>query len=418
MNTDPSPHLPSTNIIADYRLYNKDNECPEIYHIWSILSVLASVIGKRTRILLTAEKNAESYIEISLNLYCCLVGPQGDNKSTAMRIAKQMLHRVCPNLPMSSSVMSREQIIKFLAADEQLRSYETLDKGIEEVRPFTMFVNEFNNFISFNPVGMIQFLTDIYDEKVFDSSTIARGVENIVNPCVNILACVVPDWLRHELKSSVISGGFCRRMIFVYHDGARTKIPFPTIDEVSKAARERVFLRLHALSKAKLKQFEWSPCARDWYVKWYMQDRSSDDPIMSGYLRSRHIMMLKIAGLISLSIDDSCILTAENLQVADAMLNTIEPNMKKLSQGIGASKMAFPMTRVVEFVDANGGAVPEKKLTLFMGRDIEPQQIEQVLAHLVSTDQLVKCQATVGEVTRMMYATREGYEKLKKKETK
>jgi hypothetical protein len=404
------------NIIADYLLYNKGNECPEKYHVWGILSVIASVVGKRTKLLLSAEHDAESYIEVSPNLYCCLVGPQGDGKTTAMRIAKQTLSAVAPQLPMASSVMSREQIVKFLSAEEQLRSYKTHDGIIEEVRPFSMFINEFNNFISFNPVGMVQFLTDIYDEKVFDSSTIARGVESIVNPCVNVLACVVPEWLRSELKSSVISGGFCRRMIFVYNTAERPLIPFPTIDQESKDARGRVLVRLHDLYKAELRPFRWGPGAREFYAKWYMQPRKSDDPIMSGYLRSKHIQLLKVAMLVSLSQSNDCVLMPADIEVALAMLDTIETNMSQLSQGIGASKLAFPMTRIVEFIEAGGGAVPEKKLLLFMGRDIEPRQVEEVLKHLITTDQIVKGEWTQNGVSRMMYFTKAKYVELETKQ--
>jgi hypothetical protein len=404
------------SLIADYILYNKGNECPEQFHIWSCLVAIATVVGRKTSLQLSGTDGADSYIEIGTNLYVCLVGKQGLKKSSAMRIAKHIIKEVNPRLPMSSSVMSREQIVKFLAGDEQMRAFET-DKGVlEEYRPFAMFINEFNNFISFNPVGMIQFLTDIYDEKVFDSSTIARGVESIVNPCVNIIACVVPDWLRQELKSSVISGGFCRRMIFVHVTDPTVRIPFPTISPESMAAKERVVKRLLELHTAKLpKHFTWTPEARKFYAEWYMHPKTSDDPIMSGFLETKGIQVLKVAMLISLSESNDCVLRAEHIQLSLAMFETIEGNMEKLSSGVGTSKLAYPTSKLIEDIEHLGGWIDEKKARLIMRRALEPREIDAVIAELKRTGEIIEADFTPpGGVTRRILCTPAQFEKFQK----
>ncbi len=403
------------SLIQDYIIYNKGNACPQQFHIWSCLAVISSVVGRKTHIKLTDASSVGSYFDINPNLFVCLVGKQGSKKSTAMRIAKGMVKEVCPRLPVSSSVMSREQIVKFMAAEEQMRSFKTAEGIVEEFRPLCMFINEFNNFISFNPVGMIQFLTDIYDEKVFDSSTICRGVESIINPCVNIIACLVPEWLRQELKTSVISGGFCRRMIFVYVPGPYQRIPFPSVDQESMDAKQRVLARLHDLAKAELSEFKWDPEARRFYGEWYLTIETSDDPIMSGFLETIEIQAIKVAMLVSLAESNECVLRKHHLEVAVAMFKVIQGDMGNLSSGVGSSKLAYSTQMLMETVEARG-YIEVKRLHMIMHRSLEPRDREAVVKHLKETDQLVEADFTPpGGVTRRVYMTPEGLKNLQAK---
>src|SRR6266536_886512 len=218
------PSAPS--FMQNYLAYNVNNECHRNYHLWTALLLLASATQKRVYV-------PYGYLNIYPNLYVCLVGRQGFRKSTAKDIGRDLLTSAFPDLPLAPSVQSREDIIKFMSSDECLFSYTDETGAVKELRPFVMFVNELKNFLSINPAASIEFLTDIYDRDVFDSSTIKRGLEKITNPCVNILACETPSWITEKLKAQVISGGFSRRMIFVYETTRGPKISFPRLPDNS-----------------------------------------------------------------------------------------------------------------------------------------------------------------------------------------
>lgn len=366
---------------------------------------------------LSTGDSTASYFEIPLNLYTCLVGEQGDGKTTAMRIAKGVMKRVYPTLPMSANVMSREDIVRLMASEAYERSVKYKSGTLEEVRPFAMFINELDNFISFNRIGMIQFLTDIYDEKVFDSSTIARGVEAIINPHVTINACVVPDLLKRDLKASVITGGFCRRMIFVYVVDPKGCIPRPTPSKTGLEALARVEDRLRHIVKTSYPQyFTWEPETDEWwdakYRVWHREAMECEDPLVKGFKKSKHIQVLKCAGLLAIAEEDDCVLRVRYLEAACAMLDTNEINMPLLSRGVGASKLAIPMSHILDMLRASDGALPVKKLTLMMQNDLQINEFEMVMKQLDQSDQVKKVNVTQKGVTREMYMLKDKYDEL------
>ncbi len=194
--------------LKDYLFYNEQNECPRDYHIWSALVILAAAAGRRVYW-------RRGYSDMHPMLYVTLVGKMGTRKSTAKDIAMDLFCEALPDVPLGSATQSKEQIVQFLASPECMRAMNINGEPIE-YRPMMFFVNELKNWLAYNPGGMIAFLTDIYDRKYFDAGTIKRGLEKIVNPCINILACETPEWIIDQLKLKIISGGFQRRMLYVY----------------------------------------------------------------------------------------------------------------------------------------------------------------------------------------------------------
>lgn len=372
------------SFLQDYALYNSGNECSRNYHIWSALVVLAATTGRRVSC-------RWGYFDIHPNLYVVLIGKQGFRKSTAKDIARDMFIEACPDIPVGASVQSREDIVKFMASEACLRAYTDETGSPIEYRPMVFFVNELKNFLSIDPGKMIEFMTDIYDRKFFDASTIKHGLQKIVNPCVNFLACETPVWIIDKLKSNIISGGFARRVLYVYETVRGPKITFPTITDEAKAARERCILHLQKLPSI-CGEFVWTDAARKFYDKWYQGIKPPEDEVMAGYYESKHIQLMKVAMLLALAEKEpKLVLTEQLLQLALVLLDEIEINMPKLSVAAGRNELAIPQQRIMELLKECKGYMREKQLKIVIGKDLNPTEIFSLLRHLVTeTGQLTK----------------------------
>ena len=394
------------SFLSDYLLYNSGNECPKNYHIWSALALLSSIVSHKVLI-------ESGYYITRPNLYVCLVGEQGSRKSAAKDIARDILKDEFPGVPMSYAVMSKEAITKFLGSSDSVRAYTDWKGILTEYHPFSMFINELKNFIGINPTGMIDFLTDIYDRKVFDVGTKNKGDDLVPNPYLVLLACETPEWIVSKLKADIISGGFSRRVIFVYETDEVIRIPFPTITPEMANSRARFITRLHQIEKI-TGVFVWSNEARSFYDQWYQTLVYPTDPIMRGYFRSKHIQLLKVTMLLSLADRLSLVIERETLEVALALLDSIEPNMAKLSCGVGRNELAQPTNKLLEYIQMSGEIVSEKDLLRFCYRDMSPQEVFSVLQHLEKTEQIVKFKKIDKKtgVERIMIGTKEKYLKL------
>ena len=394
--------------LKDYLHYNSGNESPENYHIWSMFAILASAVSRRIWV-------HQGYYLVHPNLYICLVGSQGGRKTTAKDQAYDVLREALhEEVPVSAESMSKESMTQFMSKDENMRVYkDPVSNQPIEYRPFTIFSTELKNFLSINPITIIDFLTTIYDRKFYDVITKNKGTDVIVNPNVVFLSCETPEWIRERLKQQVISGGFSRRMIWVYETEERERIPFPEVTMEQAKCKERCIAHLRKLWSL-VGQFDWTPDAKAFYGKWYKELRISDDPIMAGFDRSVHIQLLKISMLLECcKTDMKLVLQQQTLELGLELIDKIRPNMLKLSEGSGLNKLAGPGQKIIDWVRGAGGHLPEMTLKKEVFRDLGGRDFNEVLYHYLETRQLFRLKQTIKGVERSIIATKEGMEQLK-----
>lgn len=375
------------NFLSDYMLYNSGNECPPNYHIWSAFTVIASAVGPKVWFEM-------GYINIYLNPYVLLVGEQGNGKTVAKDIAYDMLKRACPTLPMSAECTSKESIVQHMSEDDQARQYKPSDeKGVDpvEYRPFTIYITELKNFVSVNPTGMLDFLTTIYDRtgKEYSSKYRNQGEFVLVSPYVVFLACETPEWLTYRLKESVISGGFSRRCFFVYEitDSCFNKTMF--INDEMRAALARCIRHLESL-RGVIGAFTFGPGAEAYFNKWKESRRLPPDTIIRGYVRSKHIQVIKIASALALcEYPASLIVTRDHIEMALDLLQRLEPNMFRLFQGVGQNPLIHATTLALNIVDSLGGMVKEKDVKVAMWNAARDVDYSQIRTHLRDSGKLV-----------------------------
>jgi hypothetical protein len=371
------------DFIQQYTYYNSGNEAPRNYHLWCAYIMLAAAVHKRVYV-------PVGQLKIAPNLYVGLIGSQGSRKTTAKDSAMDLFTETFPDYPILSSVQSREDVIKYMNNEENSFKFTDIEGKEQIVRPVVGFINELMNFFSVDPTKSVQFFTDIYDAKRFKSSTIKRGLEDLVNPCVNFLACATPEWIIENMKGNIISGGWARRIIYVYETARSKAIAFPErppgYTEVALALMEH--LRLVSQTTG---VFEWDEDARAYYTEWYEHIHSNPpaDKMMAAFYESLHIQAIKVAALLALARRPIQLrITKDNFELSVACLKVLEKNMPKLFAAAGQNELSVPIQTALDALEKAGGAIPEKLFRKLMSIDLEPRRIDDLLRHLKNTEEI------------------------------
>lgn len=369
---------------------------PERYHRWCALAILGMAVGKRIYV-------EQGYFQVTPQLYITLVGRQGLRKSTAMTLAKSMFLECYPGFPIGASVMSREKIVEKMASEDCLRTYQNENGDLIEWRPLGFFVNELKNFMSINPGGMVEFLTDVYDSKFFSSETIKHGLKPIIHPFISILACETPNWIIEKLKLNIIAGGFSRRMLYVYVTERPDRITFPVLTEEAKAAE--VWCKEHLKKVSSLSgKFEWEPEAKVFFDHWFRGLPEQTDEILAGYYEAKDVLAQKIAMLLVAAKawdgdkPPKLIFTKEIMQTAIATLEENEDNLPKLTIAAGRNELAVPQQAMLDLLAQCGGKVDEEAWLRRMGKDFNMTEYNNMMIFFLRTKQ-----AFVHEIGGAMY---------------
>lgn len=383
------------SFLQNYRTFCSGNEANPTYHMFAGLSVLSAVTQRRIWI-------DQGYFKIFPNLYIVLVGPAGGRKTTAMDIAAGMVEKL-GTVPFTTDCVTKEKLIMDIRAEERaINEMPDLYKkdGLGIVSPTALFLTELSDFLGPSSVGMINFLTAVYDRQTYTYKTKNKGAEKLVGPYLTILACTTPEWITTYLRSDVISGGFSRRTLFVYEWEEGRRIPWPTVTPDMILAWEAAMSHLRKL-QALAGPMKWSDAARKFYEDWYINLKIPNDDTIRGYYKSKHIQLLKVAMLISLSESTDMVLEVRHLELGLELLKLAEANLVKVFQGMGRNELHAVANKALDYLRSNdlreveldgrkvtARVMREKDLKTLLFKDAGGRDIDEIINHLVSTEKV------------------------------
>lgn len=396
------------SFLEDYSIYSSGNEAPKNYHLFSSIVALSSIISRRVWY-------DQSYFTVYPNIYVVLVGPPGARKSTAIGIAKGLLHRLPDVAPFSGECTSKEKLVQDMA--ENCRVIDGLPEQFADKRaysPMTIMVSELSELFQISADNMVGFLTDVFDISFpYEHKTKNKGTVKIEGPFLSILAGTTPSWMTTYLRSDIISGGFTRRCLFVYEDNPTTRIAEPELTNEQRNAWARVHIAAQRISKIK-GPFTRTPEARDFYRNWYETLKIPTDPNTQGYYQSKHVQLLKLAMLHALSEREELVLTVPDLEKGLYYLSLIEDNLPRVFEGMGSNSLNASSSRfldllrrapVISYKDPLGNQVstrgfPRKYLEAAMFSEVDARQFDEILAHLINTERVRKASMSDNGITR------------------
>lgn len=396
------------SFLSDYREFSKGSEAHPVYHTFSALVALSSIISRRVWVEM-------GYFKVYPNLYVVLVGPAGNRKTSAMSIAKNLIREV-KGVPFSAECVTKEKLV--LDMSEQESTIEGISEAYASQRvftPMTIMVTELSEFLGAGSIGMINFLTTIYDQDVYEHRTKNRGETIITGPFLNLLACTTPGWITTYLRSDVISGGFSRRAIFVLETGKSGRIPFPEVTPEAKQAWDRVVAYSRRLQKVH-GPFVWEPKAKAFFGDWYKNLKMPTEEAVAGYYETKHMQLLKVAMSIALSESPSLTLKIEHLEFGLDLLKLAEENLSRVFEGMGRNELNGAASQVTDLLSKvepkelklNGEVlnVPwmyEKALHAAMFKSVDQMEMARVLQHLVDSEKVGRVTPVSGTPKPIIY---------------
>jgi hypothetical protein len=323
--------------------YTKESEPSYQYRLWTGISTIAAALQRKTSLIWGPD------LTFYPNMYIVLVGPSGARKSTAMRPAIPMLREL--GVKVASDAITSEALIR-----EVSESSDTI-LGIDGLPYYhcslTVFSEELTVFLGYNNLSLMANLCDWYDcKEKWVYKTKHQGTDTMTGVWINLLGATTPDLLQSTLPRDAIGGGLTARMILIYEQRKGKSNPYPGITEVDKSLRADLVADLERIN-ALTGEFKVTSKFLDLWVPWY--NRQDDNPPFeddrfAGYIDRRPAHLLKLSMILSASRSSELVIEGSDFNRARSILTEAEIKMKYAFTGIGKSKTADILVRVIQYL--------------------------------------------------------------------
>lgn len=230
--------------------------------------------------------------------------------------------------------------------------------------PLTLVASELGSLLNLQDKEMVNLLIELWDgKKSYEKITKMSGNDVVEAPWINLQAGTTPHWVADNMPQAMIGGGLSSRCIFVYGDQKERYVAY--VDEqIGKGDTEKRLKLIQDLEQIAMLTgpFKIDAQAREWGRDWYerfWKDAASrmDDQMLEGYAARKQTHMHKVAMVLSASRSASLVITAEDLQLANTMLEDLENDMHRVFSRIGRTEDSMQAERFIEFVRRKG-AIP------------------------------------------------------------
>lgn len=341
--------------IDTYVQYASVTEAPKRMHFWAGVGALAGALRRKVWIDMKRFTWTPSF-------YIIYVAPPGIvAKSTTADIAMDLLRQV-PGIKFGpNSITWQALVTAFAAASESFQW--PLDSGDwHPMSPLSLVASELGSLINLQDRDMVNLLIELWDgKKKYDKITKMSGNDSIEAPWINLQGCTTPHWIADNMPQATIGGGLSSRCVFLYADQKEKFVAY--VDEVIEKDDEKLRdILIHDLEHISMNltgPFTISEEARIWGRAWYQSFWESaadrmDDQMLEGYAARKQTHMHKLAMVLSASARDDLVITSEDLQLANSMLEDLEADMPKVFSRIGRTEQSLQAERFISIVMRKG----------------------------------------------------------------
>jgi hypothetical protein len=296
-------------------------------------------------------------------------------------------------IPVAAAQATKEFIAKAMS-HEKFPGKRFFKHGevMEEYNQYAIFATELTQFIGVNPIGMLDFLTTVYTEKVYDCDTKGQGSDLVVGPYITMLACLTPEMLKGFLKMNILTGGFARRTVFVYGQGGSI-IPFPEFTAEQAAAQKRC-VQWGAQMQSYAGEFTMSGESKEWYDAWYRGLNTNlteiATPATESWYKTKHEILFKISMLISLSEGFNNTIEVPHLELAEKrFLLPIEKHLGRVFEGAGINPNSNAAIQICRMLEALDRPMAKKQVeALFFDQATSLSELRDTILHLCNVGRL------------------------------
>ena len=339
--------------LAAYLAYSSFSEAPKRFRFWCGVSALAGALRRRVWLDM-------AYFQWTPNFFIVLVAPPGIvNKTTTAGVAMNLLRSV-PGIRFGPDVCTWQSLVKSLSESQEQFTINGHDPIT--AAEITMESGELGNLVNPHDREMVDLLVTLWDgRKIFSKTTKMSGSETIEHPWINIIACTTPSWIAGNFPEYMVGGGFTSRCVFVYAETKEKYIAYPSLQVPSdlRETERRLIQDLEGISIRLAGPYRLLPSTVTWGEAWYKyhyehRPAGLDDDRFGGYIARKQTHIHKLAMVLAASQRDELVLTAEDLEAANAMVTDLEADMPLVFARIGRSEQASQADRLVQLVRQRG----------------------------------------------------------------
>lgn len=275
-----------------YLDYCKEQESPDIFHLWVGITVLASVLGRKCYL-------DKGFYHLYPNLFTILVaGSARCRKSTAIDLGMAPLLDGVEATVVLSGKLTPEKFLREMA-DAQSSIAQPDGTVITTSPSFLVEASELTTFLAkqSNSEPLIHILTRLFDcPKEWGYKTKHQGSDILHDVFLCILAATTPDGIANSLSTVALNEGFGSRVLWVYQEDTTKRNPFPELTSLHLAQQKQIAAMLKERSKLAGK-FTLTAEAITYYKEWYtiFMDTPPPEKRLEGMYGRKHDQILRVA---------------------------------------------------------------------------------------------------------------------------
>lgn len=370
------PNRRLANWLDSYLEFTNNSESPELFHIWTALSVLAGALQRKCKLPL-------GLLTIFPNLYVVLVSPPGEaRKGTALDVGWQLLDDI--GVKMAAEATTRESLIRELKNCNDTIVH--IDGKTDFHASLTIFSQELTVFLGYQNRQLISDLTDWYDcRKRWTYRTKNMGTDDIIGVWVNLIGATTPELIQASMPLETIGSGLSSRIIFVYEQKKRKSVPitFLTDREVElKKYLAQDLEQIHMLQG----DFKMTDKFLNMWVDWYTKHEEYPpfkDFNFRGYISRRPTHIRKLCMLLNVARTNSMILDEQDFTRALNIIDRTEIKMPYTFSGVGKLDTADIVSRVMTEIGVQKKCSFPHLMGLFY-KDVDKITLQRIIESLES----------------------------------
>jgi hypothetical protein len=278
------PALVTEGWFGQYLEYTAESEAPTQFHFGAAITTLAACLG---RMPLIGWEALPTYP----NLYTLLIGPTGARKSTAIRLATDLLK---PALGDRLNILPSEGSQQGFAQALRKRNFEVtkISDGLVVASELTVLLGQDKY-----KTDLHKWLTDWYDcPPSWSRALRSEDYYELIAPYVCLVSASNMEWLK-SMPHDAIKGGFLPRILLFDAPGKRHRKAQPRFyASLRNELQRKVVENLEAIPETLCISKEGNDLIEDWYItKIAAQEEEATDELFMAWLARKLPHALKLA---------------------------------------------------------------------------------------------------------------------------
>ena len=375
-------------VLQDWIAYGGGTGSPEIFRLWSGLSMLSGCLERKCWLKTTGRP-------LYPNLFVLLVSPPGVGKNATLDDMISMWEEL-GDLSVAPKSMTAKAMIDELATETATRSVVAGGDWLH-FQSMLLAVPELGTFMAEYDNQQISILNDLFDcGSRYSERTRGGGYIQIDNPHLVLAAGTQPKYLSRILPEHAFGMGLTSRIIMVYaSESSEISSLFDQPDRCDKSwnKMKQVCQQIMNITG----EFDVTQDAKEYIERRYKEGfpPKPEHPKLAHYNTRRPVHVLKLAMILGVASNVSGTITKSDAQLADTILLDADERMVEIFREMAGTEDSQVIRELHSYVVRHffaGGRQPidESVLTKYLQDQVPTWRIDHIIQTMLRSELLAQ----------------------------